>query len=136
VEFDENENYVKTITAGDLRVPRSIAFKPKGATTAVADSKPVLPQRYALFQNVPNPFNPSTQIRFQAPAGSGNITLNIFDVTGRLVSTLIADRPAPGEGVVAWDGTDNQRRQVVTGIYFYQMIVDNFSATRRMVLAR
>ncbi len=62
---------------------------PASPEPATGVGEPVIPQAFALYQNVPNPFNPETTIRYDVPAGGGKVTLRVFDVSGRLVRTLV-----------------------------------------------
>jgi len=136
VEFDENDNYVQTITEGGLQVPRSVAFEQNQPVTAINDSEPGIPAQFDLSQNFPNPFNPSTKIRFQIPPGGGIVKLRIFDILGRLVATLLDGRQSGGIKTVTWDGRDQRGRAVSTGVYFYQLTAGGFSRTRKMLLVR
>ena len=94
------------------------------------------PDKVTLFRNYPNPFNPVTVISFTLPA-STHVNLSIYDVGGRLVSTL-ADRMMPG-GVheIVWDGRGSRGGgQAVSGIYFYRLRTGDEVLTRKMVLLR
>jgi hypothetical protein len=102
-----------------------------GYATGVETTGPVF--RDALFQNAPNPFNPSTEIVFEV-AQAGRATLRVYDVAGRLVSTLVdADVPA-GPVRVRWAGRDAQGRRVRSGVYFYKLEIGRFRSARQMVL--
>ena len=90
----------------------------------------VLPAAYALQQNYPNPFNPATVIRFSV-AEKQAASLQIFDITGRLVETIINEPFAPGEHEVTW-----QAGHLPSGTYFMQMKSGNFVKTRKMVLLK
>jgi len=106
-------------------------------TTATAISPTVVPATFALYPNVPNPFNPSTSIRYDVPAGGGAVTLRIYDVAGRLVRTLVdSDRSTPGTHTAMWNGTDERGKEVATGIYFYRLTGGGFGETRKMVLLK
>jgi len=101
----------------------------------------VVPQAYeravaVLYQNVPNPFNPSTMIRYYAAGGSGGVTLEIFDVAGHLVRTLVDGEPASGFDMVVWNGKDERGRGVSTGVYFCRLDVGGVSQTRKMLLVK
>ncbi len=96
----------------------------------------VIPERYTLYQNIPNPFNPITTIRFDVPPGGGNVTLRIYDVGGRLVRTLVNGYQSAGRKSVIWDGKDNRAESVASGVYFYRMTSPGFEKTRKMVLLR
>jgi hypothetical protein len=97
-----------------------------------------LPQAFALGQNHPNPFNPSTTINYQVPedAGMAKFTLNVYDIRGRLVRTLENGTKGPGYYTAYWDGTDNRGRQVSSGVYFYRFSSKDYTATRKMVLLK
>lgn len=96
---------------------------------------PALPEKYDLSQNYPNPFNPSTQIRFALPS-SGFVTLQVFDVLGRLVRTLISTNYRAGNYSVIWDGKNSDGRNVSTGVYLYRVSVNNYVATKKMILLK
>ena len=88
-----------------------------------------------LKQNQPNPFNPSTEIRFTA-ARSGQASLRVFDMQGRLVRTLLDGWVESGPGSVVWNGRDDQGRAVGSGVYAYRLSVGREQVTRRMVLLK
>ena len=90
---------------------------------------------FSLAANRPNPFGGSTTLRFELPSRE-RVRLRVYDVSGRLVRTLIdADRGA-GRHVTSWDGTDDARHRVSSGIYLLRMEAAGFVDTRRMVLLK
>jgi hypothetical protein len=94
-----------------------------------------VPKAYALGRNRPNPFGSVTSIGFDMPAG-GHVVLEVIDVTGRTVRTLVeSDMPA-GRHTVAWDGSDVSGAHVSPGIYFVRLRAGAFTATRKMLLLR
>jgi hypothetical protein len=93
------------------------------------------PSAYQLFQNYPNPFNPSTTIEF-ALSKAANVRLEIFNIVGQKVRTLVSERVAPGGYQVVWDGLDDNGRQVTTGVYLYRFTADNFVQTRKMLFVK
>jgi hypothetical protein len=105
-----------------------------GPGTVTAATEPAVPNVFALYQNVPNPFNPTTVIRYDVPAGGGRVTLRIYDVAGRLVRTLVDAVEGPGEKRITWNGRNNGGSGVATEIYFYRMTGPGFTKTRKMVL--
>jgi hypothetical protein len=128
--------------AGTLHIT---AFAP-GVVSATADIYPdiaadaddndqPLPTDFELCQNYPNPFNPSTTIRF-ALARAGQVTLQIFDVLGRLVDKPIDGVLTAGDHSITWSGVDADGRELPTGIYIYRSISSEGSATRKMILVR
>jgi subtilisin-like proprotein convertase family protein len=94
----------------------------------------LLPSRFALAQNSPNPFNPATTISFAVPANAGLVTLSIYDVSGRKVNTLEQGNLPAGQYSRVWHGRDDTGRQVSSGVYFYKLSGAGFSQTRKMVV--
>ncbi len=96
-----------------------------------------LPKVFALGQNTPNPFNPSTSISFQVPQGeSARVSLEIFNIRGMKVRTLIDAVREPGEYTLFWDGRDADGRKASSGVYFYRMRAGEFTQTRKMVILK
>ena len=97
-----------------------------------------LPKAFALSQNSPNPFNPSTTISYSIPDNSQELAvkLSVYNIRGQLVRTLVDDFQAPGTYNVNWDGTDAMGRQVSSGVYFYRLRAGDFSQTRKMLLVK
>jgi hypothetical protein len=91
--------------------------------------------RYALSQNFPNPFNPTTVIRYEL-AKPGNIELRIYDVSGALVRVLDAGHKPAGVVEATWDGTNQSGERVATGVYFYRLQTASFVKSRKMVLLK
>jgi hypothetical protein len=89
-----------------------------------------LPSAFALKQNFPNPFNPSTTIQFSIPAAAW-VTLRVYDLLGREETTLVNDNLTPGNYTVTWDARD-----AASGVYFYRLTAGAFVQTRRMLLLR
>lgn len=85
--------------------------------------------------NRPNPFNPSTLISYYV-SSSGHLTLDIYDILGRRVRTLVSGDAEPGQYAVEWDGTDNDGRQTASGIYFARLSTGQYQTTHKMVLVR
>ncbi|UCH66513.1 MAG: T9SS type A sorting domain-containing protein, partial [Ignavibacterium sp.] len=142
VEFDENDNYVRTITAGNLQVPRSIAFEHLDPVTAVEEE--IIISEFRLEQNFPNPFNPSTKIKFTISTsplnpspyqGKGQrerlITLKVYDVLGNKITTLINEENSAGIYEVEFSGEG-----LSSGIYYYKIQAGNFFDTKKMILIK
>ena len=102
--------------------------------SAVGGEEP--PRRFAVNQNHPNPFNPSTTIEFAVPADAGRVTLAVFDVSGRLVRTLESGDLAPGAYTRQWNGRDARGRAVSSGTYFYRLSGKGFSEAKKMILVQ
>ena len=111
-----------------------------GNLTGVETSDVKIPAVFDLKQNFPNPFNPSTQIEFSVPITS-QVTLNIYDILGRLVKTLADGELVAGNYNIIWNGKDNYGNSCSSGIYFYQLLSKNessqhMSITKKMVLTK
>ncbi|HVP07030.1 MAG TPA: FlgD immunoglobulin-like domain containing protein, partial [Candidatus Acidoferrum sp.] len=94
-----------------------------------------LPDHYVLNQNYPNPFNPGTQISFALPV-AGKVTLEIFNVTGQHIRTLVDGAMTAGTHVVPWDGTDATGTPVAGGVYLYRLTSGSFVEARKMILLK
>jgi flagellar hook assembly protein FlgD len=88
-----------------------------------------------LAQNSPNPFNPTTMIGYTVPARA-TVTLQIYDVAGRLVRTLVNESRDAGRYSTVWDGRSNNGSQVGSGVYFYRLQAGNATLTRKMVMLK
>jgi hypothetical protein len=103
-------------------------------TTGVADG--MVPGRLAISQNSPNPFNPVTTISFTVPADAARATLRIYDVAGRLVTTLIDGPVAAGEHAAVWDAMNRNGERLASGVYFARLESANGTAVRKMTLLK
>ncbi len=100
-----------------------------------SQTDPRLPSDYHLSQNYPNPFNPGTEIRYICPLAS-HVTLEVFNIAGQKVATLVDGRVSPGRHSVWWNGEDDSGKQLASGIYFYRLEAGEFAATRKMILLK
>ena len=96
---------------------------------------PSTPGRFALAQNAPNPFNPTTTISFEVPT-AGEASLVIYGPTGQVVRTLIDGTVEAGQHSVTWNGLDNFGRPAASGVYIYRLVSGNEIAHQRMVLVK
>ena len=101
--------------------------------TEVNQGHQELPERLRLFQNCPNPFNPSTEIGYSIPVGlyGGRTSLRVFDVLGREVAILVNEVKQAGGYTVQWDASG-----FASGVYFYQLKTNQFIQTKKMILAK
>lgn len=88
------------------------------------------PLVFALNQNYPNPFNPSTAITYSVPT-TGRVSLNVYTITGQLVTTLVDDVMAPGVHTVTFDAS-----RMASGVYIYRLVADGFTQTHKMTLVK
>ena len=89
----------------------------------------------ALFQNHPNPFNPTTSIRFSVPKRA-HVTLQIFNAEGKLITTLISRVIDPGLQEIEWDGRDGRGHTTGSGVYFYRLEAGGQILSRKMILIK
>ncbi|MBD3178317.1 MAG: hypothetical protein GF417_01215 [Candidatus Latescibacteria bacterium] len=99
------------------------------------DDSPEVTARTMLFQNVPNPFNPSTEIRFEIPRRM-KVRLSIYSVTGEMIRVLLDEVVDGGRNRAVWDGTNNKGQRVSSGIYFYRLETPELFRARKMVLLK
>jgi hypothetical protein len=97
-----------------------------------------VPNEYSLSQNYPNPFNATTDIRYQIPDVQPpvRIVLKIYNILGREVATLVDEVKNPGRYTVTWHGKDDQGSDVSSGVYFFRLTTEEFTAAKRMVLMK
>ena len=93
------------------------------------------PSKYTLNQAYPNPFNPITKIDYSLPK-EGNVSLVIFDISGREVVTLVDGLQEPGHRSTTWNGTDAFGRNVSAGMYLYLLKAGDFVDTKKMILLK
>jgi len=101
----------------------------------VSDDDIVVIFQTALGGNYPNPFNPQTTIRFSL-AREEHVSIEVFNIRGQRVTTLVNETRDAGEHQVVWRGTDDNGRTVGSGLYFYRMNANEYSSIRRMVLMK
>jgi len=93
------------------------------------------PAQFSLRQNYPNPFNPATNLGFRI-AEFGLVRLEIYDVVGRKITTLVSEELPAGEYEVQWDGRDGSGKPVASGIYIYRLTAGDFQQANRMLLTK
>ncbi|MDZ7319384.1 MAG: T9SS type A sorting domain-containing protein, partial [candidate division KSB1 bacterium] len=106
-----------------------------GRRTAAANSEQPAQIHFTLCQNYPNPFNSVTVISYQLPA-SCRVELGIFNLLGEKVRTLIDDIQTEGWHQLSWDGTNNRGEALASGVYLYQLRIENHLEMRRMMLLK
>ncbi|MCF7833377.1 MAG: T9SS type A sorting domain-containing protein [Candidatus Marinimicrobia bacterium] len=125
IEFSDN------ITATDSLGAEMCASSRRGyirfsSITQIAD----IPQDYRLHQNYANPFNPATTISYDLPQAS-NVTLSIYDITGRLIQTLVDQQQGSGQYSIRWDAS-----HLSSGVYIYRLQAGDFAQSKKMLLIK
>ena len=113
----------------DVSINGKTKFHPPVSATAPS------PEKHELFPNYPNPFNKSTVFKYQIPVKT-HVIIEIFNVLGRKIRTIIDENKEIGFYTVSWDGLDSHGLPVVSGIYFYHMSTNSFRTTRKMTVIR
>ena len=104
------------------------------ARSTVSEVK-LIPSDFTLQQNFPNPFNPSTEIRFDLPS-EGYVNLSVYNMAGQKVRNLRSSSMEPGYHAIIWDGTNDGGSKVSTGMYFYSIQTDGFQDTKKMLFLK
>jgi len=132
-------NLGSTVWIGILNTSSSTAhveideFTLPGPTSESDESPEMIPT--ALKANYPNPFNPETTISFSV-SKDGPVTLDVFNIKGQKVNTLVNDIREAGVHQVVWNGKDATGRDVSSGVYFYRMVSGDFENVRKMILMK
>jgi aminopeptidase N len=116
-------------------VPTDVVLDPDHWILREDLRRDLLPEDFGLDQNYPNPFNPGTTFRFRLPHRA-SISLKVYDVLGRELTTLVDGRVEPGFQSVVWDGTDHDGVKLPSGMYFCRLVSGNAVLTRKVVLLR
>ncbi len=113
----------------------TIDFTLSNLIVKIEDPANIIPEKFALYQNYPNPFNPATKIKFSVPAdGKGqkaDVKLIIYNPLGQQISVLVNHQLLPGVYETEWDASGYS-----SGIYFYKLVSEDYSETRKMVLIK
>ncbi len=100
-----------------------------------SDSIVLIPDDFSVSQNYPNPFNPQTEIKFSLPQPS-QVKLEIFNVRGQKVKTLLNQDMVAGTHSVIWDGRNEDGKNVASGIYFYRLKAGEYRVTKKMLILK
>jgi hypothetical protein len=133
VDVTTGRNTTTNFVCGHVNTFSPFVVAVPNPSTDIGDTP--APRTFALHHAVPNPFNPQTTIGFDL-ASSAHVKIDIFDVSGRLVRTLLDERRAAGRWSVRWTGDDMRGQRVASGVYFYRMQAGSFFETRKMVLLK
>jgi hypothetical protein len=94
-----------------------------------------IPDKYELEQNYPNPFNAGTVIRFSQPV-YGKVSITVYNILGAKVRTLVDEFRVAGLHQTDWDGKSDDGQRVASGVYFYRIVTEGYTSTRKMVLMK
>lgn len=127
---------LNTLYTGELTINNSdstLKISLNGLCGEVNGITPIageIPRNYNLSQNYPNPFNPVTNIKLSVPE-AGFVKLVVYDIMGREVKTLVSENLKPGVYLADWDAS-----LAASGVYFYKLMTDDYTETKRMVLIK
>jgi len=109
-------------------------FATRVKDVAIKD-EPSIPDEFILSQNYPNPFNPTTNITFGLPKES-NVTIDVYNLMGQKVATLVNERINAGYHTVNWNGRDASGNRVTSGVYIYKITAGDFAKSKKMLLVK
>jgi hypothetical protein len=117
--------------------PRVMSVEPEfeGGTVYFSSMSPVIPTVFELSQNSPNPFNPDTEISYDLPEAA-DVELDIYNILGQKVITLVNEHKDAGSYKVVWGGVDSYGSPVASGVYFYRINAGEFKDIKKMVLMK
>jgi len=101
----------------------------------VENAENEMPQHFELCQNYPNPFNFSTSIKYQLPEAS-DVKLEIYNLLGQRIRTLVDQSQPPGSYLIRWDGADDFNQPVGSGVCLYQLKTKNSIKTNKLIILR
>ncbi len=105
----------------------------------VKEVKSLLPGDFALYQNKPNPFNPSTTIKFDVPElreGAIEISITVFNLLGQKIATLYSGVVDARTYEAKWNGLNESGKRVPSGVYIYRLVSEHYSQSKRMTLVK
>ena len=109
---------------------KGYAILGSSSVSGIEDENYIIPDEYVLYQSYPNPFNPSTTIKY-AISKSDIVKLKVYDILGREVAVLLNEYQTAGTYYVEFNAS-----QFASGVYFYQLISGNFIETKKMILVK
>ncbi len=130
----ENYSQQVAVTSDDPNNPLSGVIV-NGVGTPTDNNDNVAVYTTTLQGNYPNPFNPETNIAFSMKE-SGKVKIEVYNILGKKVTTVLNDVMTKGNHSVLWKGDDSNGKQVASGIYFYRMTTDSYKATNKMILMK
>lgn len=125
------QNISPNFTESDMEIDYVRIYQPSTLTT----NENMIPSTFTLHQNFPNPFNPETTLHYDLSEDSF-VNITVYDISGKMVRNLVNTDQSSGYKSVRWDATDNLRKPVPAGLYFYSMETKNFIKTKKMILLK
>lgn len=129
----------RNLDAGDktvMRLTQALLSTSNAASISVTGIDVPLPTGFELSQNYPNPFNPSTTIEYSIGTSNAKVKLDIFNILGRHVKTMVDGYQPAGSYSIEWDATDDRGQRVATGVYLYRLQVDDAAKTKKMLFLK
>ena len=135
--FTPNENgiYNVRVSASDIDGNTGVDYYEFEYTGVIVDDNAIINNNFTL-SNYPNPFNPTTTISFSVTQTSSFVTLEINNIKGQKVKTLVNEKMDAGTHHVMWDGKNENGKSVTSGIYFYKLKTQTITETRKMLLLK
>ena len=139
VRLFSRDKHVELKVAGALDITKYGEYAQMSVGRAVVLDELATPTSFKLSQNYPNPFNPTTTIDYNVEA-SGYVNMNVYDIMGRLVRTLVSNQYRVAGNTAGyrdvWDGLDNKGSQVAAGLYIYRLQSGSMTTTNKMILLK
>jgi PKD repeat protein/surface antigen len=132
--YDQAGDYTVTLTVSNGEIEDTLVREQFIVVDQVSGVE-MVPDRFDLVGNAPNPFNPMTRITFMVPR-KAMVRIDVFDVQGRIVVNLLDRSVGAGVHSVHWKGVDRSGRQIPSGTYFYRLTAGDYVETKRMTLIR
>lgn len=133
--FLTNDNWYVAPFRGRIDNVQVYNYAAAGLTDVSKEVPTTIPWSFDLGQNYPNPFNPTTEIRFTVPQFE-HVTLQIFDMLGRKVKTLVDEMRHAGPHVVRWNATNDNGFPVASGVYLYRLTAGDLKMTKKMTVLK
>lgn len=129
MRMDEFRIYNRPLAQAEISATWNTTFP--SVITSVSNQLSIIPDKYLLYNNYPNPFNPSTVIAFELPSDFLNVNLTVYDISGKEVEVLLNQQMQAGSYSVEFSATD-----LSAGVYLYKLEAGNYSETKRMILLK
>ncbi|MCB5247517.1 MAG: T9SS type A sorting domain-containing protein, partial [Candidatus Cloacimonetes bacterium] len=133
--LDETSYSLPMLINTDDPANPALSVQLTGAGQPLANDDPVIPAVTELKGNYPNPFNPSTTIAYSVKE-STPVLIGIYNIKGQLVRTLVDEQKEAGNHLAVFDGLDDNRQPLSSGVYFYRMRADSYSKSNKMIMMK